>query len=558
LPQNIYTVLIGGKAGEGIKKSAQVIALLAVRHQNNVFQNDDYQSLIKGGHNFSVVSMSGEAMYNCYKSADLIVSFDKRSVEKHISEISERGLHFCDEADADIAGLVCLPLRKLVKEHYPEDGNMSMAPIAIFCAVLDISEDMMLNTIASEFKHNIPQNQAFAQKLYGIVRKMGLYCPYTLKQKRTIPQTLYTGNQLIALGAWAAGLDYYFGYPMTPASSILHYLAKKSDRMGVITIHAESELAAANMALGACFAGKRAAVGSSGGGFALMQEAFSMAGMVEAPLLCFLSSRPGPATGVSTYTAQEDLNFALHQGHGEFPRILASPDSFERAFSLATELMNLAWESQSPAILLTEKHLSECMTNVTIPLDSITESQVNLSADDKYLRYKITESGVSPLRFPGKDNCSEDDVIKWNTNEHVESGVRTDDAEAVKRMKEKRLRKLNTINELSQRYERVMVYGSGKPIVFAYGSTALELREAMKYIDFTLVVPIYLEPFPYEELQPYQDSEAIVVEHSIMPNFAKFLSSKMALKVKANILRYDGRQFSAEELVKAIREADNA
>jgi 2-oxoglutarate ferredoxin oxidoreductase subunit alpha len=140
----------------------------------------------------------------------------------------------------------------------------------------------------------------------------------------------------------------------------------------------------------------------------------------------------------------------------------------------------------------------------------------------------------------------------------VESGVRTDDAEAVKRMKEKRLRKLNTINELSQRYERVMVYGSGKPIVFAYGSTALELREAMKYIDFTLVVPIYLEPFPYEELQPYQDSEAIVVEHSIMPNFAKFLSSKMALKVKANILRYDGRQFSAEELVKAIREADNA
>ncbi len=558
MSKQIYTVLIGGKAGEGIKKAAQVIAHLAIIHNNHVFQTDDYQSLIKGGHNFSVVSMSQQRLHNTYKSPDLVISFDKRSVQRHEAELSPGGLHFCDEADAESEKQIPLPITKLVKQHYPEGGNMSLASIAIFCALMRIPEQHMKDTISREFKRNLNENVSFAVEIYRLTSNMSLELGFKLSLEQQIPAKLYTGNQLIALGAWAAGLDCYFSYPMTPASSILHYLALKRDKLAVSAVHTESELAAINMAVGACFAGKRAAVGSSGGGFALMQEAFSMAGMVEAPLLCILSSRPGPATGVSTFTAQEDLYFALNQGHGEFPRIVASPDCFERAFTLASELLNLAWASQSPAILLTEKHLSESATNVKLPVDDLEDFFTPISDSEDYQRYQITDSGVSPLKFPGKGNCSDSDVIKWNTNEHLESGVRTDAAAAIVRMKDKRNRKQHTINELSKKYKRVEVYGNGESIIFAYGSTALELREAMKYHSFRLVVPVYLEPFPEEELAEYRGKSVIVVEHSSQPNFARFLKEKLEIKVKANILRYDGRHYSADELVEAIREAENA
>ena len=558
MAQKIFTVLVGGKAGEGIKKAAQVIAHLAIIHNNHVFQTDDYQSLIKGGHNFSVVSMSPSRVYNTYKQANLVISFDSRSVGEHKGDLHEGGLHFCDEADVRDDTMIPLPLAKLVKTHYPEAGNMSLASIAIFCVVMGISEEFLKDTIAREFKRNQAENTSFALAVYQLVNQLDLHKVYELKQEQSVASKFYTGNQLLALGAWAAGLDCYFSYPMTPASSILHYLALKRDQLGIKTVHAESELAAANMALGACFAGKRAAVGSSGGGFALMQEAFSMAGMVEAPLLCFLSSRPGPATGVSTYTAQEDLFFALNQGHGEFPRIVASPDSFERAFTLAIELMNLAWESQSPAILLTEKHLSESATNLRLDISKVDEYQVVQPDSINYQRYQFTQSGISPLKFPGSDSATDDDVIKWNTNEHLESGVRTDKAANIKLMKEKRQRKSATIDSLSRKYRRVEVYGKGSTKVFAYGSTALELREAQKYIDFELVVPVYLEPFPHDELAAYRGKEVIVVEHSLNPNFARFLKEKLEIKVKANILRYDGRHFDAGELVNAIREAIDA
>jgi len=559
LNPDIFTILIGGKAGEGIKKAAQVIGNLAAGLGYHSFQSDDYQSLIKGGHNFSVVSISPDKLYNSYKKASLIISFDARSVNRHLEDRAEAALHFCNEGDGEDPTLIPLPLSEYMHQHYSGTANMSLAAIAIFCAVCGISEAQMQKSISQEFKRRVEENSRYAAAIYQLIIQRKIKQLFLLHPQMSVPARCYSGNQLIALGAWAGGLDFYYAYPMTPASSILHYLAKLRDSHGVQAIHVESELAAINMAIGSAFAGKRAMVGSSGGGFALMQEAFSLAGMVEAPLLCILSSRPGPATGVSTYTAQEDLDFALNQGHGEFARIVAAPDSFERAFSLAAELLDLAWECQSPAILLTEKHLSESLSDVHFPLEDIPPAMPLPMPDNKpYQRYAFTDSGVSALKFPGADNCSDDDVIKWNSNEHLESGVRTDEASAIVAMRDKRKRKYATITAATRKYQRVASYGSGASIVFAYGSTALELREAQKYHPFTLVVPIYLEPFPHAELAEYKGKEVIVVEHASLPHFSRLLVEKLRVKIKADILRYDGRHFSAEELVQAIHEAENA
>lgn len=555
----IYSVLIGGKAGEGVKKAAQVIADLAVKHGQYTFQADDYQSLIRGGHNFSQVSIGSERIYNTYEKADLIISFDKRSVLAHLEDMAEGALHFCNEGDSDDARLIPLPLGTLMKEHYKDNANFLLSAVAIFAALSGISLSVMQETIRAEFKRQVDENLAYGSAIFAVVKDRFPQPQITLASGSTPPAATYSGNQMIALGAYAAGLDYYYGYPMTPASSILHYLARMRDSHNVYAIHVESELAAINMAIGSVFAGRRSAVGSSGGGFALMQEAFSMAGMVEAPLLCILSSRPGPATGAATYTGQEDLYFALNQGHGEFARIVASPDCFERAFLLAGELLDLAWQHQIPTILLTEKHLSESMINVNLPVDDIQALQPE-EAEYKapYQRYAITESGVSPLKFPGEGNCDEDDVIKWNSNEHEESGLRADEASVIVAMRDKRNRKYKHIAEATKRYQRIARYGQGENIVFAYGSTALELREVQKYLPFRLVVPIYLEPFPFEELEEYRNAEVIVVEHASHPNFARFLREKLNVKVKADILRYDGRHFSTDELIQKLKEAIDA
>jgi 2-oxoglutarate/2-oxoacid ferredoxin oxidoreductase subunit alpha len=557
----VFSVLIGGKAGEGVKKAAQVLAHLAMAGGKHVFQADDYQSLIKGGHNFSIVSISNSKLYNSYTDIDLIISFDDRSLRQHAGKLKPEGMHFVngDDCASSDPGMIKLPLGSLMKEVYGAKGNVSLSAIAIFCALSGIGLEQLKQTIKHEFKHSIAENISYATTVYEQVTELRPEQAIRLPGLLPSNAKLYTGNQLIALGAWVAGLDLYFSYPMTPASSILHYLALKRESHKVYAVHAESELAAANMAVGACFAGKRCAVGSSGGGFALMQEAFSLAGMVEAPLLFVLSSRPGPATGVSTYTAQEDLFFALNQGHGEFPRIVASPDSFERAFSLAAELMDLAWECQSPAILLTEKHLSESSGDIRLGEIAMPDARQSIVAEAKpYKRYAITDSGVSPLKFPGADNCDEDDVIKWNSHEHQESGVRTDAAEAMVMMKDKRQRKADTVKAATGKYQRIATYGEGDCLVFAYGSTALELREAMNHHPFKLVVPIYLEPFPHEELEQYRGAEAIIVEHASQPNFAEFLRIKLDIIAKANILRYDGRSWDSKDLAERVREAEHA
>ncbi len=551
---NQFTILIGGKAGEGVKKSAQVIAEVLCSEGRYTFQMDDYQSLIKGGHNYSVVTSDLEEVFSTYSHADIIICFDQRSIDEHRYKLKDRGILFynSDESSLDIG--IGLPMTSTLKRVLGTAGNVSVTAVTIFCALAGMSVEQLATTITKYYRRDAERNIAFAIEIFRLIPDLKLNIE---KNEKLLKQNFLSGNQLIALGAWTSGLDVYYGYPMTPASSILHFLASRQADLNVYAIHAESELAAVNMAIGSSFAGVKSAVGSSGGGFALMQEAFSMAGMAEVPLLCILSSRPGPATGVSTYTAQEDLNFAIHQGHGEFARIVASPDSHERAFSLASELLSLAWELQTPTILLTEKHLSECMKSVLLEPENtvMTVAKAYDLSLDEYDRYNLNDDGVSSLTFPASEA-----VIKWNSHEHLSSGLRTDRADKMVEMKNKRNRKSTTMIEATKRYERIRTYGDSDRIVFAYGSTVLELREAAKHLDFPILIvaPIYLEPFPIEELQRFWGKEIVVVEHNSTGSFASLLKQKLGIHLKDLILKYDGRPFDPMELAGLLKGAFNA
>jgi 2-oxoglutarate ferredoxin oxidoreductase subunit alpha len=346
-------------------------------------------------------------------------------------------------------------------------------------------------------------------------------------------------------------LDIYFAYPMTPSSSVLHYLAAHDRELGVVAVHPENEIAVINMAVGATFAGARAMVGSSGGGFALMEEAFSLAGMVESPVLCYLGSRPGPSTGVPTYTSQGDLNFALYQGHGEFPRIVASPGSMEEAFYLAAEMLNLLWRFQTPGILLTEKHLAESRMTVDVDLNKVKWPEPVMHSGGDYKRYLDTEDGVSPLLLPPSK-----ELIKWNSYEHDELGITTEDPDMIARMQEKRQKKQKAIIEHLKTIHTVNVFGDKGTKIFTYGSTTLSVMEALKAggIEATVVQPIYLEPLPVWELKKYKEGEVIVVEQSCSAQFASLLEEKAGIEAKAIIKKYDGRPFDPVELVNKLRE----
>ncbi len=545
----IFTYLVGGKAGEGVKKAGSVAAHLFSGMGRRVFQMDDYQSLIRGGHNFSVVSTAVGDVTSHYEKADLVVALDKRSYQMHKGHVKENGiLVYNSNAVRGEAEGIGIPLTKTAR-RYPNPGmRIGVGAVAVLAAAVGLSKDELKELIEREYRRDLENNVPYAFDVYDLAYpEVGGRFKLEHGDK---PRAILSGNQAIALGAAAGGLDAYFAYPMTPASSILHYFAAHADDLKVAVVHPENEIAVINMAIGAASVGARAMLGSSGGGLALMQEAFSMAGMAEVPLVCVLSSRPGPSTGVPTYTDQGDLYFALYQGHGEFPRFVASPGTIEEAFYLTAELLDLVWRFQTPAILVTEKHLSESSMTVEIEPDKARRPDPLMHSGGEYKRYLETEDGISPLLFPPSGQ-----FIRWNSYEHDEAGITTEVPEQIVRMRDKRNRKYETMVEYMRSQHTVNVFGDGGPVIYTYGSTVMSVLEALRAGDIraTVVQPIYLEPFPLWEIERYGDG--IVVELSSTGVFARYLREKAGINAKAVIRRYDGRPFDPVELAEQIKEA---
>jgi 2-oxoglutarate ferredoxin oxidoreductase subunit alpha len=547
--EDVFTFLVGGRAGEGVKKAGSVTAHLFAGMGRSVFQMDDYQSLIRGGHNFSVISTSSREVTSHYMKADLAVALDARSHEIHKHHLSEAGI-LVHNSDVTKKGQgIGLPMTSRAKEHPRPDLIMGVGSVAILCAALGLDKESMQQLIREEYPAGADDNAAYAEAIYDLAcKKVGGKFPLESGDQK-LP--LLSGNQAMAMGAVAAGLDVYLAYPMTPASPMLHFLAANARDLGLAVVHPESEIAVANMAIGAAAAGARAMVGTSGGGLALMDEAISLAGMTETPLLCILGSRPGPATGVPTYTEQGDLQFALNKGHGEYPRLVAAPGSIREAYSLAAEMLDLVWRFQTPGIIITEKHLAESRMTVNLDLEAASWAEPAMHRAGEYRRYLDAENGVSPLLFPPSK-----EIIKWNSYEHDQAGITTEAAETIARMHDKRFRKGEAMAAHLKTIKTVNEYGQGGPLIFTYGSSTPSVLEALRAgsIEARVVQPVYLEPFPGWELNGYLGSAPVVVEQSRAGQFANLLRYKLDMEPAAVIRKYDGRPFDPRELAQQIKE----
>jgi 2-oxoglutarate ferredoxin oxidoreductase subunit alpha len=543
------SILVGGKAGDGIRQAGHIIARLLNRIGYRIFFYDDYPSLIRGGHNFSIIRASEKRIVAHKETVDVIVALNQDAVDNHKHRLNSGGIILYDSKKSDAEG-IGFDFMEIVKEFDGKPIMRNTAAIGALAGVLNIEWSVLEKVIMDAVEKNVDLNLKIARHAYDRIETPSRSVP-KLDQK---PLPLVSGNEAIALGAVKAGLNMYIAYPMTPASAILHYLAAHENELGVVTVHPESEIGVALMALGAAYAGARAMVGTSGGGFALMTEALSLAGQGELPMVIVESQRPGPSTGVPTYTMQGDLAFVVHAGHGEIVRVVLAPGDAEEAFYTTGLAMNLAWKFQIPTLVLSDKHLSESIFSFEADLDKVKpEKPLLWNNQGEYKRYIDTQNGISPLAFPGNPSA----IIKATSYEHDEFGIATEEPETIAQMQRKRLRKRKALEDELEKYETVNVYGNpdSKTALLCWGSTKGACIEVAEALDLKVVQPLILEPLPVNALKKALSGvdKIIDVEVNATGQLAKLISGH-GFCIDDMILRFDGRPFTVDVLLDNVKE----
>src|SRR3989338_4673930 len=412
---NDFSWKIAGVAGDGILNAGLMLAKCAARGGLWTFASAEYPSLIRGGHNHLEVRIADREIFSHNYNLNLLVALNQESVDKHAKKLTPGGgIIFDSEAKIDTTkigrsdiNLYPVPLLKISTEL----GNKifrNVVAIGASLALTDFDLELFNGVIRDNFgkKKGAEVAESYIKALkagYDYARQnFGNNFKYRLKSVGKGGRLFMSGNEAISAGAIKAGCKFFAAYPMTPASSILHTMAAFEKDYNIVVKHTEDEIAAMNMAVGANFAGVRAMTATSGGGFALMVEAFGLAAQTETPLVVVNAMRPGPATGMATHSGQGDLRFILHAAQDDFPRIVVAPGTVDECFYLTFQAFNLAEKYQLPVVILTDKYLGESFrtvepfrTDLKVERGQLaTKEQLEALANNGgYLRYKHSSDG---------------------------------------------------------------------------------------------------------------------------------------------------------------------
>jgi 2-oxoglutarate ferredoxin oxidoreductase subunit alpha len=549
-----YNVLVGGAAGQGVETLAGLIEKAFHRHGLWVFGTRDYMSRIRGGHNFAQVRVVDRPLYGPGLRVNLIIALNEETVRLHRDLLSEDGKVVCDAGSGvtDPAA-VLLPLERTAREL---GDSRTAGTLALGTVVASFGLDMAVveAILAERFTGDtLAVNlRALRQAREWVTQHFALPLPPRPERDRI----LITGSEALGLGVLGAGCTFGAWYPMTPATPLMSFLADRQAEAGIVVEQAEDEIAAINMAIGAAYTGARALCATSGGGFALMVEGLSLAGMTETPVVIVLMQRPGPATGFPTRTEQGDLGFALTAGHGEFPRLVTALRTPADAFRQAARAFNLAEKYQLPAILLGDQFLVDYVQSIT-PLDfeSLSISRhlldpAQVGADGEYLRYAPAEDGISPRLLPGK---APGQVVMLTSDEHTPRGNITESATIRTAMVNKRMHKLAL---LRQEVEEPEFLGEDGPVLFVgWGSTYGPLREAVEILNgeghrVGALVFGDLWPLPTARLQEKAPGRLLVnVEQNYSGQLARLIRQETLIACQRSLLKYDGRSLTADEII---------
>lgn len=553
---NELSILIGGKAGYGIDKAGSIIGGIIKDLGYYIYIYRDYPSLIRGGHTFSIIRVSSEKISSHKNQIDLILALNQDTINFHKNRLKKDSIVIYDSDSVKLENLpfpikatIGIPIEKIIKDEKAPGIMSNSCIIGSFCRAAGIKWDILEDIFKKDFAKELELNLKVA--LSGYTESKELIKIEPLPEKG-LP--IVTGNEAISQGLIKAGLKAYIAYPMTPSSGILHYMANLAEDLSLNVIHPESEISVILMALGFSYAGEKVAVGTSGGGFCLMTEGLSLAAMAELPIVIVVGQRPGPSTGLPTYTSQTELHFVLNAGQGEFSRFVVAPGDPEDAYYWSAVALNIAWKYQIPSIILSDKTLAEGNYSFDIRAIKNIKEEHPLLWDRKgeYKRYSNAERGVSPLAFaPDKDA-----IIKVNSYEHDEFGITTEDPEIARLMQDKRLCKEAYLSQELEGYETVNIYGNelSHTAILSWGSNKGIVIEAAKKMGLKAIHVQVLWPFPIKKFQEALKGvkTLICVENNATGQLIRLVQG-FGFKVDKKILKYDGRPFSVDELEEKLK-----
>lgn len=543
-------IVITGAAGEGVQTVGETLARTISAQGYAVFAWQEYESRIRGGQNSYSIRI-GEGIQNApLMGADVLLTLNQGVVKKYQPLLKEGGTLIAPNEVAE--RMIAIPFGEIAEEEFKNKIYANTIAVGALVGVLGIDLDALKQVLARTFKEKgnevVEANLAAAELGYRrATQECRDMCPWKLP-RREGRHYLISGNEAIPPAAALAGCRFIAAYPMTPSTGIITFFAGHGDRLGVFAEQAEDEIAAVNMALGASYGGARAMTATSGGGFALMVEGVSLAGMTETPLVIVLAQRPGPATGLPTRTGQGELLFAIHAGHGEFPKLVLAPSDPYDAFRKIVKAFNLADKYQMPVIVLTDHFLADSQFSISdFDLGSLCPD-IELADPqkiDEYKRYRLSDNGISQRLYPGQSKH----LVGVDSDEHDEQGHITEDlGKTVKAMVEKRLAKIEGLREEISPPEEISV-DNADTVLIGWGSSRGALVEALRLLKQEgkkVGMLHFTELWPLPEFSLPEGKTYITVESNATGQLGRLLRSEYGVSFRGAISRYDGLPLTSE------------
>ncbi len=570
---NRLTIRICGENGQGLSSMGELIARALKREGAFTYSYREYPSLIMGGHAFHQIEVSGRPVSASSRGCDLLIGLSRVSVHHYFRDLRPGGrlINGVPRMDWRPDEKAWLEQNRIQEEFIDSEkiaietgGKRIMSNtvlVGTLWQILGLSSETLQTVLRQVFADkpkvldgNIACLEKGRQLPLEKIQPIAWPYPHTENNK---DDAVVPGNQLLVMGAVAAGVRAYYAYPMTPSSTILTYFAEIAKENNILVKQIDDEISVAQMAIGSMFMGTRALVGTSGGGFDLMSESFSLAGMTETPFVCVLAQRPGPATGLPTWTCAADLNLAIYAGHGEYARCVLALSDAASAYTLVQSALNIAEKFQIPVVLLTEKNIGESLFQVdrlpdNLPIERGLVSEDQLAGLQKTDRYKVTDSGVSPRWLPR----SADATYDANSDEHLEDGTLTEEAEPTRQMYAKRLRKLDS---LAATLPEPVLYGPVEADIsfVGWGSTKNTILDAQTILAETGGPKInylhyeYLWPLKTETFRTFASraKRLVLIENNAFGQLGALLTQETQIPFWEKLLKYDGRPFFVEDIL---------
>ena len=560
------SIVLCGEAGQGVQSVERILVHVLKRSHFHVFATKEYMSRVRGGSNSTEIRVSAKRARAYVNKMDILVPFHAGAIDHVRKRISSRTMVFADpQIVPQNSGVldfkrIDIPLTKIAEEI---GGRIYLNILAasVVLGLFQVDSELISEFVRQYFSRKgekiIQKNLLAVQRGYEIgkdISQSGRFQVEISSDPQLADEILLNGAEAVGIGALAGGCDFLSSYPMSPSTGVMVFLSEQMKDFDVVVEQAEDEISAINMALGASYAGARSLVTTSGGGFALMIEGMSLAGMIETPVVVHVSQRPGPATGLPTRTEQADLEMVLYAGHGEFPRIIFAPGNLEQAIDLTQKAFDLADKFQVPVFVLTDQYFVDTYYNTpSIDLSRSKTEKYIVKTQKNYKRYSLQPDGISPRGIPGHG----EGLVGVDSDEHDEEAHITEDLELRTIMVDKRMSKMTKIEEEAvppaifgpQDYKILLIgWGSTYPLI----EEAVEIigKEDLAFLHFSQVFPLHRQTKSIID----KAEQVIIIENNATSQLGRLLKLHADVNIDSKILKYSGLSFSVEEIVKNIRE----